>query len=68
MIGKLDLGCALVCGGVGLGMLVSLDAPAIRTGGLGAGLAFLELLIAVLLLSAAIGIAAHEHWKEGRTK
>lgn len=61
----LSLAGGLVIGLIGLGMLVSLDVPTIEHGGWASLFAALELLTAIALLSAGIGLAARGVGKEG---
>lgn len=55
----LSLVAGLVIGLIGLGMLVSLDLPTIEHGGWASLFAAAELLTAIALLSAGVGISAH---------
>jgi hypothetical protein len=59
MSDRADFVVGLILGLFGVILLARLDVPYIQRGGLAGGLAALELLIAVLVLSAAAGASRY---------
>jgi hypothetical protein len=56
----------MVAGLTGLAMLVRVDVPTIRAGGIGAALSVLELLAAVTMLSGGVAVWRYESRRYGR--